>query len=272
MPVAVQNAVPLNLLDNVAIGVQNGATFALPVKLGGLSWQTVYGTVPTSLTVNLQISNDGVNFQTIDTSTNTAGELRTVPSVTALFIRATISANVGGTTVTVILVYKGTGLSTPVLGALGTLLYTNVKQTGNVGGAIQSAWDFVLPANTLLSNGDSLVVEALSQSANNANNKLTAITTGTTTVASESAVPTTNLPRLHRCHIIRTGPATAQAWGEVETQGGAALINIGTPLTDDWRTNVTISFKIQGGGADNDVIHRMSQIYYYPITGTYVGL
>lgn len=271
MPTAVQNAVPLNLLDNVAIGVQNGATFALPVKLGGLSWQTTFGSAPGGITVNLQMSNDGVNWQTIDTSTATAGELRQIPSVVALFIRATISASAGGTTVTVTLVYKGTGMSTPVLGALGTLLFTDVKQVANVGAGLQSAWAFVLPANTLINNGDSLVVEALSQSGATANNKLTAITTSSTTVASESGVPTNALPRLHRCRIIRTGPATAQAWGEVQTQGGAGLINIGTPLTDDWRTNITISFLMQGG-ADNDIIHRLSQIYYYPITGTYVGL
>src|SRR5215510_2819271 len=271
MPVAVQNAVAINLLDAVAIGVQNGSSFALPVKPGSLSWQTVYGTAPGSITVNLQGSNDGVNFFTLDTSTNVNGEVRIISSMSTLFIRATISASAGGTTVTVILVYKGTP-SLPITGVQGFQeLFTSVKQQGNVDAGLTDLLVFDLPANTLVSNGDALVIEMLTQSANNATNKLTAIVSASTTIASESGVPTQNLPRLHRVRLVRTGPTTAQAYGCVDTQGGATLVNIGTPLTDDWRT--VIRFRgIAQGGADNDVIHRLSQMFYYPVGGTFVGL
>lgn len=269
MPQLLQNAVAFNILDNVNIGVQNGATFALPVKPGAFTWQTVFGSVPGSVTVNIQVSIDGINFTTVDTSTQVNGEVRQIPALTAPFVRATISASAGGTTATVIAYYKGRTLEG--VPQFGTLLYTNVKQNGNVGAGLTTNWQFDLPANTLANNGDSFTVETLSQSAANATNKLTAISTTAQVIASESGVPTNGLPRLHRVHCIRTGPTTAQAWGEVETQGGASLINIGTPMTDDWRTVVSVKFLSQGG-ADNDIIHRMSQIYYYPVNGTYVGL
>jgi hypothetical protein len=271
MPSALQNAVAVNLLDNVNVGVQNGATFALPIKPGQFAWQTVFGTAPGSITVNIQISNDGTNWTTVDTSTNVNGEVRQISSLTALFVRATISAVAGGTTATVVVIYKGAN-AYPITGiAFGQLLFTSVKQNGNIGAGLTEVAGFDLPANTLINNGDALVIESWAFLANNANNKLTLTGVGGASVASRSGVPDTNLPRLHRCRIVRTGNLLAQGYGGVDTQGQGTLINLVNLTVQDWRTVLRISFSAQGT-ADNDIIHRGTQIWYVPVTGTYVGL
>jgi hypothetical protein len=83
--------------------------FALPAYSGRgeqgrtVRWQTLYGTAPSAVNVALQVALDDVDahYQTIDSSTNTAGESRTVSGVNAKFIRAKVTANTGGSGVTV---------------------------------------------------------------------------------------------------------------------------------------------------------------------------
>lgn len=94
--------IPSKLFDAVAVSAPlNGTEKALPANSTILSWQTFYGTAPASITMQLQASEDDVNWATIDSSTNTAGELKTV-NVAAPFIRARINAVTGGTTASVL--------------------------------------------------------------------------------------------------------------------------------------------------------------------------
>lgn len=96
-----------NLLDGVAIGAQNGATYALPARTVIVAWQTSYTGGPSAVNVILQVSLDGVVWTTYDTSTSTAGETRTITTPTAAkFIRAVIVSNTGGTLATVNIVCK----------------------------------------------------------------------------------------------------------------------------------------------------------------------
>lgn len=259
----IQNALPANILDAVAVGVLNGSTFALPVKPGMLTWQTVFGSAPGSITVNLQMSNDGVNWTTMDTSTNVNGELRLLPSVAAIFVRAAIAAVVGGTTATVILVYRGADTQKVTF---GQTLFTSIKQAGNVGVALTLLQSFDLPANTLVNNGDSLEIECWVFDAATANNKLTSIDIGAVTIAGRSGVADNGLPRNHRCTITRTGPSSAQAQGSVDTQGAGTLISL-TALALSWNAIQTIRLQAQGG-ADNDIVSRVMRVKYYPIAGS----
>jgi hypothetical protein len=88
---------------------QASQEFALPSYSGfpengrTIRWQTLYGTAPTSVSVLLQTAMNDVDAQyaTIDTSSATAGEARTVTGVRGNFIRAKISAISGGSGVTV---------------------------------------------------------------------------------------------------------------------------------------------------------------------------
>jgi hypothetical protein len=88
---------------------QASQQFALPNYAGMpnngrvVVWQTIYGTAPSAISVALQAAMNDVDAQyaTIDTSTNTAGESRTVTNVRGNFIRAKISSITGGSAITV---------------------------------------------------------------------------------------------------------------------------------------------------------------------------
>jgi len=88
---------------------QASQQFALPSSVGfpengrTVRWQTIYGTAPTAVSVVLQtaMTDADAQYTTIDTSTATAGEARTVTAVRANFIRAKVSSITGGSGVTV---------------------------------------------------------------------------------------------------------------------------------------------------------------------------
>ena len=81
-----------------------GSQFALPSFTGvpdsgtAVRWQTIFGTAPTALNMVLQgaMADVDTEYQTIDTTTNTAGEARTVSSVQAKFLRIKFVSSTGG--------------------------------------------------------------------------------------------------------------------------------------------------------------------------------
>ena len=83
---------------------QASQQFALPSYAGfpengrTLRWQTVFGSAPTAVSIVLQTALNDVDAQyaTIDTTTATAGEARTVTGVRANFVRAKVSSITGG--------------------------------------------------------------------------------------------------------------------------------------------------------------------------------
>lgn len=87
---------------------QAGSQFAIPsftgLPDGGTSvrWQTIFGTVPTAVSIALQgaMADIDSEYQTIDTTTNTAGEARTVTAVQAKFLRIKFLSSTGGSGLT----------------------------------------------------------------------------------------------------------------------------------------------------------------------------
>jgi hypothetical protein len=83
---------------------QAGSQFALPSYAGqpdtgtALRWQTIFGTAPTAVSLVLQgaMADIDAEYQTIDTTTNTAGEARTVTGVQAKFLRIRFVSSTGG--------------------------------------------------------------------------------------------------------------------------------------------------------------------------------
>ena len=74
-----------------------------------LTWQTKFGTAPSAVSVSLQGSNvdmDG-SYATIDTSTNVAGESRTLTAQAYKFFRAIVNSVTGGSGIEVILTLTG---------------------------------------------------------------------------------------------------------------------------------------------------------------------
>lgn len=89
-------------------GATAGSQFAIPSYAGqpdvgtAVRWQTVFGTAPTAVNIVLQAAMADIDaeYQTIDTTTATAGEGRTVPSVQAKFLRLRFVSSTGGTGLT----------------------------------------------------------------------------------------------------------------------------------------------------------------------------
>jgi hypothetical protein len=85
-----------------------GSQFALPSYTGlpdggtSVRWQTIFGTNPTAVNIVLQAAMNDVDseYQTIDTSTATAGEARTVANVQARFLRIKFVSSTGGSGLT----------------------------------------------------------------------------------------------------------------------------------------------------------------------------
>jgi hypothetical protein len=84
-----------------------GTIFAFPATATQATWQAVYGTTPSSITTLVEASMDGVTFNTLDSSTATAGAIRSFVACPA-YIRGNVSA-IGSTTTgttTIIIIAK----------------------------------------------------------------------------------------------------------------------------------------------------------------------
>lgn len=85
-----------------------GSQFALPSYTGlpdggtSVRWQTIFGTNPTAVNIVLQAAMNDVDaeYQTVDTTTATAGEGRTVANVQARFLRIKFVSSTGGSGLT----------------------------------------------------------------------------------------------------------------------------------------------------------------------------
>jgi hypothetical protein len=83
---------------------QPGSQFAIPSYAGqpdtgtAVRWQTIFGTAPTAVSLVLQgaMADIDAEYQTIDTTTNTAGEARTVTGVQTRFLRIRFVSSTGG--------------------------------------------------------------------------------------------------------------------------------------------------------------------------------
>ena len=85
-----------------------GSQFAIPEPAGladqahAVRWQTIFGTAPTAVSISLQGSAADVpgEYSTLDTSTSTTGEARTVTGVRVRFLRIIVNTSTGGAALT----------------------------------------------------------------------------------------------------------------------------------------------------------------------------
>jgi hypothetical protein len=81
-----------------------GAQFALPQPAGfpeegrAVRWQTLFAAAPSAVSLSLQgaMADVAAEYATLDTSTATAGEARTVTGVRARFLRIICNSATGG--------------------------------------------------------------------------------------------------------------------------------------------------------------------------------
>ena len=114
-----QNTVPPSSLSPGDVGfsfnnetfpgsAQAGSQFAIPSYAGqpdtgtSVRWQTIFGTAPSAVDLILQgaMADVDTEYQTIDTTTNAAGEARTVTGVQARFLRIKFISSTGGSGLT----------------------------------------------------------------------------------------------------------------------------------------------------------------------------
>jgi hypothetical protein len=116
---AYQNALPPISLSSGDVGFSfnnetfpgsgtSGSQFALPSYTGlpdggtAVRWQTIFGGAPTAVNMVLQGAMNDVDaeYQTLDTTTATTGEARTVANVQARFLRIRFVSSTGGSGLT----------------------------------------------------------------------------------------------------------------------------------------------------------------------------
>ena len=88
--------ITLNLtVPHVLLDAEDGTSdvFACPVRTTTITWQTIFDPEPGSAEVSLEGSLDGETFDILDTSTEVAGEVRTI-NTNVPFIRATSDEDV----------------------------------------------------------------------------------------------------------------------------------------------------------------------------------
>lgn len=129
--IALQQSLPVKSFDAATLSAGNGTPFALLANACQVTWQTIFGSTPSAVSVSIQTSLDGTTWSTVDTSTVTAGAVRSFVT-SAIFIRAVINSATGGTTVTVSIVAKFglLGLTTPISVTDGSLVLFD-GTTGN---------------------------------------------------------------------------------------------------------------------------------------------
>jgi hypothetical protein len=93
------------LLNAVAAAPVISTEYAIPARAVQLSWQTIFGSAPSSIQVDIEGTTDNVNWSQIDSSTSTTGVIRTV-NTSVIAIRANLVAVSGGSGITVIAVPK----------------------------------------------------------------------------------------------------------------------------------------------------------------------
>jgi len=93
--------IPEAILDAVAAVAGISDSFALPARCTTITWQTIFGTDPSAINITLEVSLDGANFNVIDTTTATAGEIRTI-EVNATHVRAQINSITDGSEISVL--------------------------------------------------------------------------------------------------------------------------------------------------------------------------
>jgi hypothetical protein len=85
-----------------------GSQFAIPEPAGladqthAVRWQTIFGTNPTAVSISLQGAAADVasEYSTLDTSTATTGEARTMGGIRARFLRIIVNTSTGGASLT----------------------------------------------------------------------------------------------------------------------------------------------------------------------------
>jgi len=143
-----------SLNANAAAAPITGTAYAIPSQVNLITWILTFSAPPASHTTNLETSNDNSAWAVADTSSNVAGEARTVFTA-ARFVRIVQTARSGAVSTTVTIIGKdssnpaGSGISGTATFTTGNFTTLNVSGTSTVSTINTGA----LGATTVTSSG-----------------------------------------------------------------------------------------------------------------------
>jgi len=129
-----------NLFDLTSSGIKYSSAFALPARATQITWQTIFGTAPASITVQIKTSNDGLTYTTVDSSTVVGGESKTFVT-SALFVKARINAISGGANITVTVVPKTGFIGAGDVTLDNLIISGDLSVTGSISGGSYKSSD-----------------------------------------------------------------------------------------------------------------------------------
>lgn len=239
---------------------------------------------------------------TLNVSSSPSG---TAPAIRAAGIDANVSINlvpkgsgtvqvngtpivVGGGTTTSLTINPGplavtgtTNLTGPLFIQPGTaatlkrvsaVIAHNVADVTTTGVAIETLYTFVIEANTLANNGESIDLDVTLSTAANVNNKTATIVFGATTIGTQGPVAANAESFRMRCSIYRTAAATQKAVCEgfhhpQAGVGGAAMFGIEQITLPAETLSGAVNLLVRGTTptAAGDITARMAKVFWNPV-------
>jgi hypothetical protein len=279
--VAIGNAALLtvNASQNVAVGVNsltNVSTGASNTAIGHLSGRYV-GSGTTSLQTNTFNTLVGMDVRSgANGNTN-----ETVIGANAIG-NGSNTVTLGDDGVTTVYMSEDSGATVraagALLGATGAtwrapgVIYAHQTTVGNPASTTETdAWSYSLPASTLATDGDALVIEADMALAANANNKSARIYFGAVAIPFNYVAGAGSGQRINfRARIVRTSATTQRISFDraMGSTGGGTVTPFGgyTTGAETLTGAITIRGSVQSPttGAANDVVSNLASITFYP--------
>lgn len=202
MPELILQSTPISIIPaGTAVGAPStGAAFAAPTPACLITWQVLFGSAPAASNIELQASNDGVNFTAIDnTTTLVSGSVRITAS-SARFLRAVQTAVTGGSTWQVIVSASPMGIGRDLYANSEVKIGGSVSRVGLTGTttAEETLFSMVINARSMITSGQTVRIQAWGTTGANAANKTIRVKT--------SAVSATDT------YIALNGPVNNVSW------------------------------------------------------------
>lgn len=148
-----------------------------------------------------------------------------------------------------------------------TIKSTDAQTGGNVGTGEDTLMGYVMAANLLANNGESLLVRAHGTFAANGNTKTLKVLFGATTLFTKTNT-SNNIDWTLEIEIIRTGAATQKCNVKYMASSGAIDSNY-SATTENLTSALTLSIKGEGT-ADNDIVKQVAKVIFQG-AGTYAS-
>lgn len=165
---------PISIIPaGTAVGAPStGAVFAAPVPACLVTWQVLYGVAPASVAIELQASNDGVNFTAIDnTTTLVSGSVRITAS-SARFLRAVMTAVTGGSTWQIIVSASPMGVGKDIYANAEVKIGGSTVRTGLTASTLEETlFSMQINARSFITTGRSVKLVAYGTTGANAATK-----------------------------------------------------------------------------------------------------